>query len=78
MGNILPSPADDDFRNGNVLDFPGTIANNVTTTNQDVDMVITDSNGPHTVSATKAGAFDVVFVNMAVILPVELMDFGVE
>jgi hypothetical protein len=78
MGNSLPSPADDDFRNGNVLDFPGAIANNVTTTNEDVDMVITDPTGPHPVSATKVGAFDVVFVNFFVALPVELMDFQVE
>jgi hypothetical protein len=46
--------------------------------NQDVDMVITDSGGPHPVSATKAGAFDVVFVSFFVALPVELMDFEVE
>jgi len=77
-GNNLPSPADDDFRNGNVLDFPGAIANNVTTTNQDVDLVFTDSDGPHPLSATKVGAFDVVFVAMAVAFPVELMDFEVE
>jgi hypothetical protein len=77
-GNGLPSPADDDFRNGNVLDFPGAIANNVTTTNEDVDMVFTDFGGPHPVSATKAGAFDVVFVELVVALPVELMDFQVE
>jgi hypothetical protein len=78
MGNNLPSPVDDDFRNGNVLDFPGAIGNNVTTTNQDVDMVMTDLYGPHPVSATKAGPFDVVFVRLLVILPVELMDFQVE
>ena len=78
MGNNLPSPADDDFRNGNVLDFPGAIANNVTTTNQDVDLVFTDINGPHPVSATKVGAFDVVFVSLGVIFPVELMDFQIE
>lgn len=78
MGNSLPSPADDDFRNGNVLDFPGAIANNVTTTNQDVDLVVTDSGGPHPVSATKVGAFDLVFVHFFVALPVELMDFEVE
>jgi hypothetical protein len=78
MGNSLASPADDDFRNGNVLDFPGNIANNVTTTNQDVDLVITDAGGPHPVSATKVGAFDLVFVSFVVALPVELMDVGVE
>ena len=78
MGNSLPSPADDDYRNGNVLDFPGAIANNVTTTNQDVDLVFTDINGPHPLSATKAGAFDVVFVSLSIIFPVELMDFQIE
>lgn len=78
MGNSLPSPPDDDFRNGNVLDFPGAIANNVTTTNEDVDMVITDPTGQHPVSATKVGAFDVVFVSFFVALPVELMGFQVE
>lgn len=77
-GNNLPSPADDDYRNGNVLDFPGAIANNVTDTNQDVDVVFTDSGGPHPVSATKIGAFDVVFVEFPVAVPVELMDFQVE
>jgi hypothetical protein len=77
-GNSLPSPADDDFRNGNVLDFPGAIANNGITTNEDVDMVVTDFGGPHPVSATKAGVFDVVFVELFVLLPVELMNFQVE
>jgi len=78
MGNNLPSPADDDYRNGNVLDFPGAIANNVAATNQDVDLLFTDSGGPHPVSATKVGAFDVVFVSFFVALPVELMDFQIE
>jgi hypothetical protein len=77
-GNSLASPADDEYRNGNVLDFPGAIANNVTTTNQDVDLVFTDVGGPHPVSATKAGHYDVVFVRFVVALPVELMGFGVE
>jgi len=76
--NNLPSPADDDFRNGNVLDFQRVIANNVTTTNEDVDLLFTDSAGPHPVSATKVGPFDVVFVQYTVSVPVELMDFGVE
>ena len=77
-GNSFASPADDDYRNGNVLDFPGAIANNVTDTNQDVDLVFTDSGGPHPVSAVKAGPYDVVFVRFFVALPVELMGFGVE
>ena len=73
-GNSLASPLDDDFRNGNVLDFPGNIANNVTTINQDVDSLI----GPTPVTATKVGAFDVVFVSFTVVVPVELLEFNVE
>jgi hypothetical protein len=77
-GNNLASPTDDDYRNGNVLDFAGAIANNVTDTNQDVDLVLTDILGPHPVSATKAGAYDLVFVRFVVAFPVELMGFAVE
>jgi hypothetical protein len=74
MGNNLASPPDDDFRNGNVLDFPGNIANSVTTLNQDVDVLI----GTTPVTLLKAGPFDVVFASFTVIVPVELLDFNVE
>jgi len=74
MGNNLASPPDDDFRNGNVLDFPGNIANSVTTANQDVDVLV----GGTPVTLLKVGPFDVVFMSFTVVVPVELQDFKIE
>jgi hypothetical protein len=76
--NNLPSPADDDNQNGNVLDFPGATANSSAAINQVLDPLVIDAAAPRLISATKAGPFDVVFFTLYVALPVELTDFYVE
>ena len=54
-----PSPSDDDFRTGSLLDFGGVVANSSTTVN--VNMAFTISDGVNTlaVPTTKLGAYDV-------------------
>jgi hypothetical protein len=74
MCNNLASPADDNFDDGAVMDFPNVIVNNVTTLNQDVDHLIDGI----PVTALKQGAFDIVFVQFVVTVPVELTGFSIE
>jgi len=74
----LPSPPDDDNRNGNVLDFPGILANSSLAANQVLNPLIIDAAAPRQILATKAGPFDVVFIWLYVALPVELTGFSVE
>jgi hypothetical protein len=56
------------------MDFPNVIVNNVTTLNQDVDHLIDGI----PVTALKQGAFDIVFVQFVVTVPVELTGFSIE
>jgi hypothetical protein len=41
-------------------------------------LVVTDSRGPHFVSATRVGPFDVLFVSLPIAQPAELMDLQIE
>jgi hypothetical protein len=61
--NNLPSPIDDDFRTGAVLDYPDAIANTSTSTNLNVAVSI----GGTQVPAAKAAAFDVVWIRFNVV-----------
>ena len=70
----LGSPPDDAFLTGNVLDFPGAVADSSTATNANV----ANSIGGTAVAATKTGAFDIVFVSFTVVVPVELTGFTIE
>jgi hypothetical protein len=72
IANNLGSPADDDFRTGAVLDFPGVLANTSTTTNLNVGHTI----GGTAVPATKVGPFDVVFVQFTVGTPGPTINAG--
>ena len=62
FANDQPSPADDDFRTGTVLDFPGNLVNSSTSLNQSVNTSI----GGTVVPITRAGVFDIGFVNFSV------------
>ncbi len=62
IANDQASPADDDFRTGTVLDFPGALLNTSTTLNT----VLNPSIGGTSVPLTRAGAFDVGFVTFSV------------
>lgn len=80
FGNNLRSPTvgdpnPDNFDDGNVLDFPGALyANSTSTTVNDLDMTI----GGTPVTVTRAGPFDIQFVSFGVVTPVELLHFSVE
>ncbi len=59
FGNNLPAAADDDFRNGAVLDFPGAFANSSTTLNLNMNPSI----GGTPVPVLRAGPYDVAIVS---------------
>lgn len=67
IANNQGSPMDDDFRTGAVLDFADVIANSSTTTNLNVSFRINDGVNSILTTATKAGAFDVVFAQFTVV-----------
>jgi len=60
--NDQASPADDDFRTGTVLDFPGALLNSSTTLNT----ILNPSIGGTPVPITRAGPFEVDFVTFSV------------
>jgi hypothetical protein len=72
MANNQPSPVDDDFRTGTLMDFPGVIANSSTTTNLNVGTTIDGVAVP----ATKVGIFDMVFVQFSVGAPPPTINAG--
>lgn len=60
LSHNMPSPSDDDFRTGSLLDFPDGIANSSTTINLNMTFTIADSGGNSLqVANTKTGQFDV-------------------
>lgn len=80
VASSLASPADDDFRSGNVMDFAGAIANSSTTANLNVSINISGGLGGDTFgSLTKVGAFDVAFAKFTVVpepATLSLLAFG--
>lgn len=64
--NNQPSPADDSFRNGAVLDFPNAIASSSATLTANVSLLTTDSVGTIPLTLTKTYAFQVLFVDFSV------------
>lgn len=58
LANNQPSPADDDFRTGIVMDFPGVFANSSTAVNLNLASLIGGVAQP----ATKADPYQIVFV----------------
>ena len=57
--NSDPSPSDDNFGGGLLMDFSNAIVNNSSTTTTDVSFAIDDGSGPVAVAAAKAQTFDV-------------------
>lgn len=62
FANDQASPPDDDFRTGNVLDFPGALANSSSSTVTDLDTSI----GGTPVTLTRAGVYDIQFARFTV------------
>jgi len=63
-----PSPSDDDFRTGSLMDFRDVVANSNTTVNLNMQFTITDSAGTTlAVPNTKLGAFDVNWFTFTVV-----------
>ncbi len=68
FANDQPSPTDDDFQLGAVMDFPNVATNSSTSTNVNVNLAITGGSGTTTpVALTRAGAFDVVWLRFQVV-----------
>jgi hypothetical protein len=67
LANDQPSPADDYYRYGQVLDFPDIVANSYEVAPQNISFRITDSaSAVRNVAATKAGAFDIAWFRLDV------------
>ena len=64
--NNQASPTDDSFTAGNVLDFPGVIANSSAGIFADMGIQITGIAGTVTASGAKSGPFDVVWYQFTV------------
>lgn len=64
--NSSPSPSDDDYRTGTLLDLPGAILNSATTANVNISFSISDGKNTVPVAATKVGPFDVNFYRFTV------------
>jgi hypothetical protein len=62
LANHRASPAEDNWGDGNVFDFPRPIANSSTTASLDLDSLI----GGVAVAAIKPGPFDVLFIRFTV------------
>jgi MYXO-CTERM domain-containing protein len=68
MANSSPSPSDDDFRTGALMDFPDVAANSNTTVNLNMQFTITDSAGTTlAVPNTKSGPFDINWFTFTVV-----------
>ena len=72
LSNNQPSPSDDDFRSGNMLDFAGSIANVSPSAGLNLAFSVSDGATVVTVPNTKAGPFDInffAFTVSTVVLP---------
>lgn len=68
LANNLPSPLDDNFRNGEVLDFPNIlVARTVSPTPLNVSFTISDTAGhSHAVTASKTGPYEIAWFTFTV------------
>jgi hypothetical protein len=62
-----PSPSDDNYRTGTLMDFPNIIASSSTGANANVTFAFTDSTGTSQFPATRVGQFDVVWAQFTVV-----------
>ncbi len=68
LANNQPSPSDDDFRTGALLDYPDIVVNSSTSTNVNLAFRISDSAGNALqVLNTKVGAFDINWFKFTVV-----------
>lgn len=61
FANNLPSPADDDFRSGTVLDFPNAATNSNSTSAANLAFAITDWTGTYPFPATKTQPYEILW-----------------
>lgn len=66
LTNNQPSPSDDDFRTGALLESPGAILNSSSTLNVNVTFRVTDANGSTQFPTTRAEAHQVVWAKFTV------------
>lgn len=67
MAHNAPSPSDDDFRTGSLMDFGDIVVSSSTTTGQNMTFTVSDSDGnPVTVQNTRLGAYDVNWFSFTV------------
>jgi hypothetical protein len=64
--NNQPSPATDDFRTANVMDFSAALANSSTAAAANMQFTVTDASGTQTFPASKPGAYDIYFATFTV------------
>jgi len=64
--NNQPSPATDDFRTANVLDFPAAMTNSSTAAAANMQFTVTDASGTQVFPASKPGAYDIYFATFTV------------
>jgi hypothetical protein len=66
LANNLASPPTDDYRDGEVLDFPDAVVCSGSQTNQNVAAQITSPSGTISVPGTKIGPYDIVWHKLIV------------
>jgi hypothetical protein len=67
LANNLASPADDAFRDGHVMDFPGVLVDSSTQRNQNVAFRIAQASGRSVqMAAVKHSVYEVVFARFTV------------
>ena len=74
LSNNQPSPSDDDFRSGNLLDFADVIATASPSTGLDLTFSVSNGATTITVPNTKAGAYDINFFEFTVAVPPPVND----
>ncbi len=67
LANNQPSPSDDDFRTGSILEFPDAVLNSSTTTNLNMAFSINDLGRSIQIPNTKVGAFDINWFKFTVV-----------
>jgi hypothetical protein len=65
--NDQPSPSDDNFRTGGILEFPGMVMNSSTTINLNLSFTIDDGTTPLVVSALKTEAYEILWYSFTVV-----------
>jgi len=67
LAHHLPSPADDRFLDGSVLDLAGAVANSSPATGVSLTFSITDAGGPQMFSGAKVEPFEIIWATFDVV-----------